>query len=173
MRHLLELARYVVLNPVRAKLVPSPDDWQWSSYRYFMQLHSVPQWLQTDWLLRQFGTSRPEALIAYRDFVRAGINESSPLEKVSHQLLLGDDAFVARHELMQQSASLREITRVQRRSSALSLAEYQERYPDRNDAMARAYLSTAFSMTQIAVHFKVSYRTVSRAVAAFEARART
>ena len=31
--HLLELARYVVLNPVRAKMVRSPRDWRWSSYR--------------------------------------------------------------------------------------------------------------------------------------------
>ena len=31
--YLLELARYVVLNPVRAKgLVRTIDDWQWSSY---------------------------------------------------------------------------------------------------------------------------------------------
>ena len=31
--HLLELARYIVLNPVRAKLVRHPRAWRWSSYR--------------------------------------------------------------------------------------------------------------------------------------------
>lgn len=31
--HLLELARYVVLNPVRAKMVRAAKDWRWSSYR--------------------------------------------------------------------------------------------------------------------------------------------
>jgi putative transposase len=29
---LLELTRYVVLNPVRAKMVKDPGDWPWSSY---------------------------------------------------------------------------------------------------------------------------------------------
>lgn len=170
--YLLELARYVVLNPVRAKLVLLPDDWRWSSYRYFMQLQPAPDWLQTDWVLRQFGTSRPDALLAYRAFVLAGIGAVSPLGKVRHQLLLGDDAFVSKYECMQQSESLKEIARVQRRASALSLTEYQDRYPERNQAMAQAYLSTAFSMAQIAAHFKVSYRTVGRAIATFEARAR-
>ncbi len=31
--YLLELARYVVLNPVRAGMVGTPDQWPWSSYR--------------------------------------------------------------------------------------------------------------------------------------------
>jgi REP element-mobilizing transposase RayT len=169
--YLLEVARYVVLNPVRAKLVCLPDEWQWSSYRYFMRQHSVPDWLHTDWLLKQFGTSRPAALLAFRDFVLAGLEAGSPLNKIRHQLLLGDEAFVSSHQSLQQSERLTERARVQRRASALSLAEYQERYANRNDAMAHAYRSTAFSMVQIAAHFKVSYRTVSRAIAAFEARA--
>ncbi|WP_459874236.1 transposase, partial [Endothiovibrio diazotrophicus] len=31
--YLLELARYIVLNPVRARMVRSAKDWPWSSYR--------------------------------------------------------------------------------------------------------------------------------------------
>ena len=31
--HLLEVCRYVVLNPVRAKAVARPEEWRWSSYR--------------------------------------------------------------------------------------------------------------------------------------------
>ena len=31
--YLLEVSRYVVLNPVRAKAVETPEDWQWSSYK--------------------------------------------------------------------------------------------------------------------------------------------
>jgi len=50
----------------------------------------------------------------------------------------------------------------------LTLPAYVERYADRTEAMARAYLSTAFKMAQIAAHFGVSTKTVSRAVAAFE-----
>ena len=31
--YLLEVCRYVVLNPVKAKMVESPEQWKWSSYR--------------------------------------------------------------------------------------------------------------------------------------------
>lgn len=169
--YLLELARYVVLNPVRAQLVRSPGEWQWSSYRYFDGVQPMPEWLHTDWLLGQFGPSRFEALQAYRSFVLAGVGARNPLDNIKHQLLLGDAAFVAGHQLQQHSGEMREMARVQRRASALSLTDYQERYPNRNQAMAQAYFSTAFSMVQIAAHFKVSYRTVSRAIAAIETRA--
>jgi putative transposase len=43
--HLLELARYVVLNPVRARMVRSAKDWPWSSYRATAGLAEVPHFL--------------------------------------------------------------------------------------------------------------------------------
>ena len=52
--HLLELARYVVLNPVRAGMVRSVKDWPWSSYRATTGLSESPQWLTTDWILSAF-----------------------------------------------------------------------------------------------------------------------
>jgi transposase len=50
----------------------------------------------------------------------------------------------------------------------MSLDEYASKFTPRDLAMAQAYRSTAFSMSQIAAHFDVSVKTVSRAVAAFE-----
>jgi hypothetical protein len=67
--HLLELSRYVVLNPVRAKMVESPKDWIWSSYRSMIGLESVPSFLTTDWVLGQFAKSRSKARAAYSRFV--------------------------------------------------------------------------------------------------------
>jgi putative transposase len=52
--YLLELARYVVLNPVRAAMVPEAGDWPWSSYRAVVGEEPAPAWLQTDWVLGQF-----------------------------------------------------------------------------------------------------------------------
>jgi putative transposase len=49
--YLLELARYVVLNPVRAGMVSEVSAWQWSSYRAMVGLASSPPWLETDWVL--------------------------------------------------------------------------------------------------------------------------
>lgn len=70
--YLLELARYVVLNPVRAGMVDGPQDWPWSSFAAMCGQAPVPEWLQTDWILGQFGAGRVEAVAAYVRFVHEG-----------------------------------------------------------------------------------------------------
>lgn len=167
-RYLLELTRYVVLNPVRAGVVASPDDWMWSSHHFLLQNAPPPSWLQADWILAQFGASRTEACGAYRDFVLAGIGQLNPAQNTRHQLLLGDDAFVEEHQRAQQTASLNEVPREHRRALALPLAAYQAKFADRESAIAEAYHSTAYTMAQIAAHFGVSTRTVSRIITRIE-----
>ncbi|WP_226939705.1 hypothetical protein [Janthinobacterium rivuli] len=95
------------------------------------------------------------------------MGEESPLTHTCHQTLLGDDTFVSAHQQSQRSAAFRDTPRQQRRAVALSLAQYKALYSNRDEAMARAYLSTAFTMSQIAAAFHVSIKTVSRAVSAF------
>jgi putative transposase len=168
--YLLELSRYIVLNPLRANMVASLDEWPWSSHRYFVGAAQSPAWLECDWLLAQFGTCRTHAVTAYKEFVLDGIGKVSPLVETRHQVLLGDDCFVAEHQQLQQSEDLVETARVERAAVALSLTEYRKRFPDRDEAMARAYFSTAFTMSKIAVAFNVSIKTVSRAVAIWEGR---
>jgi len=70
--HLLELARYVVLNPVRAKVVRSARDWPWSSYRATAGQTEAPDFLTIDWIQSQFGARRESAIRAYRRFVSQG-----------------------------------------------------------------------------------------------------
>lgn len=43
--YLIEACRYVELNPVRAKLVRDPHEWEWSSYRAHLGMATCPQWL--------------------------------------------------------------------------------------------------------------------------------
>ncbi|HZV67476.1 MAG TPA: transposase [Telluria sp.] len=160
--YLLELARYVVLNPLRAGLVAALDDWRWSSCAMTCGQVRAPAWLNTDWILSQFACSRSRAVHAYRDFVLAGRGLPSPLAQTRHRLLLGDDDFV--RERGRSGAELGETAKIQRRSLTCSLEDFGRRCPDRGEAMARAYLSRAFSMADIARHFDVHYKTVSRAV---------
>ena len=47
--HLLELCRYIVLNPARVKSSAKASTWKWSSYRATAGLASVPEFLHTDW----------------------------------------------------------------------------------------------------------------------------
>jgi putative transposase len=166
--YLLELTRYVVRNPLRARLVVSLDDWAWSSHCFMMMRQRAPEWLETDWLLGQFGERRGDAVLAYQRFVMAGEGLDSPLRKTSHQLLLGDESFVARHQAPANSALLDAVSKPHRRSLVWTIEDFQRKYPCRDEAMARAYFSTAFTMAQIGKHFGVSYKTVGRAVRRFE-----
>jgi hypothetical protein len=72
-KHLLETARYIVLNPVRARICESPADWAWSSYRASAGLDFAPSFLAATQHLRLFGTRPSEARRTYREFVSEGI----------------------------------------------------------------------------------------------------
>jgi REP-associated tyrosine transposase len=70
--HLLELCRYVVLNPVRAGLCGSPAEWQWSSYRACAGLEQPHPFLDVERVLGLFSHRADEARHAYRSFVLSG-----------------------------------------------------------------------------------------------------
>ncbi len=166
--YLLELSRYIVLNPVRSGIVASPDEWPWSSQAYIVGDDVRPSWLDTDWVLSQFSDDPERARIDYQQFVYAGIGKASPLLEVQHQMVLGDEAFVAGHAERLGFMNPVAVARKQRRLAAMTLEQYRHAYEDRDEAMARAYSSTAFTMAEIGHYFGVGYQTVSRAVRKFE-----
>jgi REP element-mobilizing transposase RayT len=95
--HLLELSRYIVLNPVRAGMETRPEDYRWSSYRATVGLESAPAWLTTSWILAQFAPSPLEARQVYRRFVDDGIGLTrSPWEDIKHQIYLGTSGWLER-----------------------------------------------------------------------------
>jgi len=75
--YLLELTRYVVLNPVRAGIVKNPRDWPWSSYLDMVGERFAPAWLTTDGVLAEFGTNRREAVRRCLAFVLEGLGAES------------------------------------------------------------------------------------------------
>ncbi|NGZ84828.1 REP-associated tyrosine transposase [Duganella aceris] len=162
--YLLELARYIVLNPVRANLVKRPGDWPWSSYRLTTADASPPSWLSVQWTLEIFHSSRPEAIEAYRAFVYAGIGCASPFADVNSQLILGDGAFVARFQAPRAIVQDKGITRQHRRAIGPPLQAFLEQYPDRDEAIARAHATSSYTIDVIARHFKVSHKTAARAI---------
>ena len=166
--YLLEVSRYVVLNPVRANRVKHPGEWPWSSFPAMVGQTKAPKWQDTDWLLGPFGKQRKRAMSAYQRFVMEGKGISSPFGNTRYQRLLGDDKFVQRHREEKKPEELRELSKAQRRSMALSLDDYSDGESSRDIAMAKAYLSGAYSMAEIGRHFGVHYMTVSRAVRKFE-----
>ena len=163
--YLLELARYVVLNPVRARMVGAASDWLWSSYRAMIGQAHVPAWLETDWLLAQFGSERVSSQAGYAAFVAQGTGHPDVWQGLRNQVFLGSDAFVKLHcAPSKPSGRLQEVPRAQRRALAKPLDDFARRYPERREAMAHAYQSGAYSMQEIGDYFGVHYATVSRAV---------
>jgi REP element-mobilizing transposase RayT len=94
--YLLELARYIHLNPVRAGMVKDPEDYPWSGHRAYLGDEFLP-WLTTDWMLGQFGKSVAKARAGYRAFVLDGLGEEHRPEfhgGGEDPRVLGDDNFV-------------------------------------------------------------------------------
>lgn len=96
--YLLELSRYVVLNPVRAGLVEDPADWVWSSYGATVGVAPAPDWLAAGALLRLFRKGVAAARRTYARFVADGIGKPSPWTARTGQIFLGDEAFLRRME---------------------------------------------------------------------------
>jgi REP element-mobilizing transposase RayT len=71
--HLRLAARYIDLNPVRARMRFRPEQWPWSSYRALIGLDHAAPFLATSALLELFGPTPAEARLAYRRFVREGL----------------------------------------------------------------------------------------------------
>jgi hypothetical protein len=67
--HLLEVGRYVVLNPVRAGLCSGPGEWAWSSYNALVGTAAMPTFLARDWFLGHFGSDPVRARQRYARFV--------------------------------------------------------------------------------------------------------
>ena len=167
--YFLELARYVVLNPLRAKMVRRLEQWPWSSYPATCGQTATPDWLQTDFVLSQFASQRARAVAKYIAFVHEGAKLPSVWSRLQGQVYLGSDAFVKKMQsLMDKKPTLTEIPRAQRRALTRALSDYAGAHP-RDKAIARAYLSGQHTMAAIADHFGIHYTTVSRLVKAYEA----
>jgi putative transposase len=157
--HLLELCRYVVLNPVRANLVPHPRRWPWSSYRGTAGELRGPVWLSTEWILGQFGRGQREAQLRYREFVAEGREGPRPWEQLHGQIYLGSEAFIAQH---QPDRVIREIPRRQTQATRPTLSEVFQRGGTETQRVYVAYRQYGYRLAEIADHLGVHYATVSR-----------
>ena len=170
--YLLELARYVVLNPVRARMVKAPEAYAWSSYRPTLGLDPVPAGLSIDWLLGQFAKTKAVARWRYQAFVRAGIGQPSPWEDLKGQVLLGSDAFVEKIRPQLKAAEVvAEVPRRQRqlhRPALKKLLAETDSKEARNRVIARAYLEHGYTLTEIGQEVGLHYATVSRIIKALE-----
>jgi putative transposase len=160
--YLLELARYIVLNPVRAQMVRSAKDWRWSSYRATAGQVEVPQFLVTVWLLATFGSRKTEAIEKYRQFVAEGKGKPAPWSELRNQVYLGSDSFVEKLQShIDNEQELSEIPAKQRRPVAKAIDYYVAHSKSRNAAITEAYGSGGYTLKEVGKYFGLHYSTVS------------
>jgi hypothetical protein len=168
--HLLEVCRYVVLNPVRAKATRHPGQWQWSSYRATagtVQAHSC---LTVDEILSHFGQRKSIAQERYCEFVKSGIDTPSIWENLEAQSLLGVEGFAEglRH-LVKDKQQIREIPKGQRFVGRPSLkklfSERRHGKASRDRLIAKAIADYGYSQMEVASFLGLHYSTISRIVA--------
>lgn len=87
--YLLTVARYVVLNPVRALMVETAADWRWSSYRQTAGFEIAAPWLAVEDLLENFGGLNARGCHEYVQFVAGGKAQPSPWDDLVGQIYLG------------------------------------------------------------------------------------
>jgi len=165
--YLLELTRYVVLNPVRTGIVDEVQAWSWSSYAATINQSPCPEWLQTKWLLKQFGAPKEQAIKNYIDFVHAGVGLPTIWKALKHQIYLGDESFIPKIQDqidLNRLSQIEEIPRTQHQLPANPLIHFVETFVNTKQGMYEAYKTGDYTMQQIAIAFKVHYSTVSRAI---------
>ncbi len=173
--YLLELVRYIHLNPVRTGLVKHPQKYPWSGHRAYLNLETIP-WLTTDWVLSQFDHRSKRARKRYERFVTKGVGSEQPTP--FHRggdvdtRVLGEETFV--NQVLSRAItpvpkppSLESI--IQRICQAYGLSETQltaigqHRLPARARALAGyiAVQTGAASLTGVATRFQRDVATLS------------
>jgi len=94
--YLLELSRYIVLNPVRAGMVGRLEEWPWSSYNATAGMQKKVSLLHIDFILEQFSSDKRRERRLYRSFVKGGLAKESPLRQARGGLLLGGEEFIGK-----------------------------------------------------------------------------
>ena len=168
--HLLELCRYIVLNPVAANMVTHPEDHAWSSYRYTARSIKKPEFLLIDWILGQFSSKKRTARKQYQDFVADGIRnpKDKPWNNLVGQVILGGENFVSEiQERFSEKKQIKEIPKIQRYVGRPLLSVLFTSLTVKNKKKRKKLIHTAhflygYSMREIGEHLGIHYSTVSR-----------
>jgi len=166
--HLLEASRYIVLNPIRAKLVKNPYQWIWSSYSGTAGQRSSHPCLTVDWILGQLASEKKTAEVIYRKFVRAGMRAESIWKDLRGQSILGEDDFVeGMRDHITGKEHIPEISKRQRFINRPILeniftTEVLQSKGARDERIIEAVERCGYSQKQIADHLGLHFSSVSR-----------
>ncbi len=144
----LALLRYIHENPVKARVVKRPEDFAWSSDRYYRRGRG-PEWLDVDRLLSMLGKRRSAAIREYRRLMRETVEERYEEVPSWGQAVKGDEGFadrvlqaVGEPAVVPRGLTVERIARKVAQAEGLDLARM--RGPSRDRAASRARLMVAW-----------------------------
>ena len=173
--YLLELSRYIVLNPVRAGMVKTPEGFVWSSYQATLGLSENPPFLTVDWILSQFSDKRQEAQKLYRQFVDQGITTPDQWKGLKTQAILGDQNFIEKIKpSLKDRSALKEVPKREFFAFRPSLEhllneETQKDKRKRNQAIFSAHYNYRYSLAEIGSYLGLHYTTISKIIKSISA----
>ena len=163
--YLLELSRYIVLNPVRANMVATASDWLWSSYRATICDVQSPKWLSSHLLLALFSSDVLIGIKKFQEYVALGILRESPWHQLKQQIYMGSTNFVTSMQAkIDQKQDLSNVPKSHYLVQPESLQYFEQQSINRDECIAMAYNSGGYSMSEIGNHFGLHYSRVSRIV---------
>jgi putative transposase len=170
--YLLEVCRYVELNPVRARMVADPGAWPWSSYRAHVGAAPTPDWLDTaglhGYLLGRPAVSAADvrrATTRYATLVAEGRDIRLWDTALRQQIYLGDEPFIERMQALAAAPGRQaaEVPRAQRQPT-VRLADLLASGVPRAAALRRAHVEGGVTMTALAAELGLSVSRVSRLI---------
>lgn len=159
--YLLELARYIVLNPVRANLVSNASEWKWSSYSATCGEITAPSWLTVSWIQDLFKSHHGVSLSKYKQFIHEGLIVDSPWKHLKKQVYLGSDSFV--REISNNNDFIHE-PKLNSYKLTKSLTEIEDKAQNRNHAILIAYETGNFTLKNLADYFDLHYSRISKII---------
>ena len=142
--YLLQVSRYIHLNPVSARIVKRPQDFRWSSYGSYLKGKGLTA-LKTESVLANFNGSTSRQLRQYRDYVEGDGSEKTrnPAPEVIKQIFIGDEDFAAAIRRKGNRPSVREghysFQQMVAAVSAVTGVEREEiRTPERSERIQRS-----------------------------------
>lgn len=169
--YLLELCRYIVLNPIRAGIVNHPSEYQWSSFSSTIgNTKWYDSFLTPEWILSQFDSDFSLARRRYINFVIDGINTDSPMKNIKAGLILGDKSFIeSLSKRINEYKDDTEIPREQRytcRDDLTSLFENLKSMTKemRNKTLFEAYSKHGYTQKELAKFLNKHVVTIGRII---------
>jgi hypothetical protein len=166
--HLLEVCRYVVLNPVRAGAVEKPEMWKWSSCQAITGKEKPHSCLTTEWILGQFGTTKRIARKAYQNFVQAGIGQESIWKAERGQNILGEEEFTTMlMDYLKGKRDIAELPKAQRFADRPSLEKIfsgniLKDIGKRNEKIQEAVQRYGYRQREVADYLDMHFTSISR-----------